>query len=54
MHEVRIELEMLGDWALRIDVTGRVRDRVIKVLRFEQDRVGPATAPGNPPSRHKH
>ena len=54
MHEVRIELEMLGDWALRIDVTGKVRDRVIKVLRFEQDRVGPATAPGNPPSRHKH
>jgi hypothetical protein len=54
MHEVRIELEMLGDWALRIDLTGKVRDRVIKVLRFEQDRVGPATAPANPPSQHKH
>jgi hypothetical protein len=53
-HEARIDLEMLGDWALRIDLTGKVRDRVVKVLRFEQDRVGPATASAKPPSQHKH
>jgi hypothetical protein len=54
MYEVRIELEMLGDWALRIDLTGKVRDRVIRILRFEQDRVGPPTELANPPSQHKH
>jgi hypothetical protein len=53
-HEVRIDLEMLGDWALRIDLTGKARDRVVKVLRFEQDRVGPATASAKPPSPHKY
>jgi hypothetical protein len=53
-HEVRIDLEMLGDWALRIDLTGKVRDRVVKVLRFEENRVGPATASAKPPSQRKH
>ena len=53
-HEARIELEMLGDWALRLDLTGKVRDRVVKVLRFERDSVGPATAAAKPPSQHKH
>jgi hypothetical protein len=53
-HEVRIDLDMLGDWALRLDLTGKVRDRVVTVLRFEQDRVGPATASATPPSPHKH
>jgi hypothetical protein len=50
----RLELEMLGDWALRLDLTGKVRDRVVKVLRFEEDRVGPATASAKPPSQQKH
>ena len=52
-HEARIELEMLGDWALRIDLSGKIRDRVVKVLRFEKDRVGPATASAKP-SRQNH
>jgi hypothetical protein len=52
-YEARLDLEMTGDWALRIDLTGKVRDRVVKVLRFEEDRVGPATASAKPPSEHK-
>ena len=52
-HEVRIDLEMLGDWALRINLTGKVRDRIVKVLRFEQDRVDPATTSAKPPSQRK-
>jgi hypothetical protein len=53
-YEVRLDLEMLGDWAVRLDLTGKARDRVVKVLRFEQDRVGPATASAKPPSPHKY
>lgn len=53
-YEARLDLEMTGDWALRLDLTGKVRDRVVKVLRFEEDRVGPATASAKPPSQRKH
>jgi YtkA-like len=50
-YQARIVLEMYGDWALRLDLSGAVRDRVVKVLRFEGDRVGEAPpAPG----RHRH
>jgi hypothetical protein len=30
---------MHGDWAVRLDLSGTVRDRVIAVLRFEDDQV---------------
>jgi hypothetical protein len=50
-YRVLIELEMHGDWALQINLTGAVRDRIIKTMRFESDRV----VPGPPASsRHKH
>ena len=50
-YRARIVLEMHGDWALRLDLSGAVRDRVVRVLRFERDRVGEAT---RPPSGHRH
>lgn len=34
-YRSKIELEMSGEWALRIDLTGPVRDRVIKRIRVE-------------------
>ncbi len=50
-YRARIVLEMHGDWALQLDLSGAVRDRVIKLLRFEGDRVDePPAAPG----RHRH
>ena len=39
-YKARIVLEMYGDWALRLDLSGAVRDRIIKVLRFQSDHVG--------------
>lgn len=47
-YRFRLALEMHGDWALLINLSGAmqdrvVRDRVVKVLRFEDDRVGEAT-----------
>jgi hypothetical protein len=41
-YRARLTLEMHGDWALRIDVTRPVRDRIIKLMRFEPGRVGPS------------
>ncbi len=52
-YRARIVLEMYGDWALRMDLSGAVRDRVVKLLRFESDRVGEAT-PTQAPRRHRH
>ena len=53
-YQARIQLEMLGDWALRLDLGGKARDRVIATMRFEADRVVPAAAASKPPPRHRH
>jgi len=34
MYHARIKLEMQGEWALKLDVTGPTRDRVIHVMHF--------------------
>lgn len=39
VYKVRLELEMHGDWAVQIDLSGAVRDRVIAMLRFEDVEV---------------
>lgn len=52
-YRARITLEMHGDWALRLDLSGTVRDRVIKVLRFGSDRVDEAPL-ARTPARHRH
>jgi hypothetical protein len=51
-YRARVTLEMHGDWALRIDVAGPFRDRIVKVMRFAPGRVEPAPAGRAPaPSR---
>jgi hypothetical protein len=39
IYKARLVLEMHGDWAVRLDLSGAVRDRVIAMLRFEDDQV---------------
>lgn len=51
-YKARIALEMYGEWALRLDLGGLIRDRVIKVLRFERDRVGEPTSSRTPSHQH--
>jgi hypothetical protein len=51
-YQASLQLEMYGDWALQLDLAGRVRDRVVKVLRFESDRVNPRSATETPSPRH--
>jgi hypothetical protein len=52
-YRARLELEMHGDWALQLNLSGPMRDRIIKVLRFEGDRVT-APPPRAPSSRRGH
>jgi YtkA-like protein len=52
-YRARVTLEMHGDWALRIDVAGPLRDRVVKVMRFGPGRVEPAPA-GRAPANAPH
>jgi len=52
-YRARIVLEMYGEWTLHLDLSGPIRDRVIKVLRFERDRVGEPIS-SRTPSHHRH
>jgi hypothetical protein len=36
VYTVRIELEMHGEWALRLDVRGPVRDVIVKKIDFRE------------------
>lgn len=53
VYRVLVTLEMHGDWALHLNLSGAIRDRVVKMLRFEGDRVGETAAPRRQaPHRH--
>jgi hypothetical protein len=52
-YQARLALEMHGDWAIQLNLSGPVRDRVVTILRFEPDRVAPVPAPRATPN-HKH
>jgi hypothetical protein len=51
-YQARLALEMHGDWALQLNLSGPLRDRVLRTLRFDPDRVMPAAATKAP--SHKH
>ena len=54
-YQARIRLEMHGEWALALNLSGKVRDRVVKVLRFEHGQAAREIPPtGRPPARHRH
>ncbi len=52
-YQARLLLEMHGDWAVQLNLSGKVRDRVVTVLSFEPDKVAPAAEPRAAPHR-KH
>ena len=43
-YQARLALEMHGDGALQLNLAGPLRDRVMRTLRFDPDRVMPAAA----------
>ena len=52
-YQARVTLEMHGDWALQLNLSGPLRDRVVTVIRFDLDKAAPAPA-SKGPARHKH
>jgi hypothetical protein len=50
-YRALLELEMTGVWALRLDIAGTTRDRVVKVLRFGDDQ---AAKPNGKKHQHHH
>jgi hypothetical protein len=53
MYQALLVLEMHGDWALQLNLSGPVRDRVVTTLRFDPDRASP-TLPSRARPSHKH
>jgi YtkA-like len=51
-YRARLTLEMHGDWALQVNLSGPLRDRLVTTLRFDPDKVAPAAA--RAPPAHKH
>jgi hypothetical protein len=44
-YQVRLELEMHGDWALQLNMSGPLRDRVVVIIRFEPGQATPSAPP---------
>ena len=51
VYQARLTLEMHGDWALQLNLSGPLRDRVVTILHFAPDGATP-NAKAQP--RHKH
>ena len=52
-YQARLTLEIHGDWAVQLNLSGPLRDRVLTTLRFEPDKVSPARAAKTAPL-HRH
>ena len=52
-YQARLELEMHGDWAVQLNLSGPVRDRVIANIRFDPDRATP-TVPSRARPSHRY
>ena len=52
-YRARLELEMTGVWALRLDIGGPRRDRVVKVMRFDEAEVAPVQSASPMHKGHK-
>lgn len=59
-YKARIQLDMLGAWAIRLRITGPLRDEVVEVYEFSEKGSAPrgrAAAPKSgqhKPGQHKH
>src|ERR1700752_203368 len=50
-YQARLVLEMHGDWAIQLNLSGPVRDRVIANIRFDPDRATPTVPSRARPSQ---
>src|SRR5262245_32591327 len=54
-YQARLALEMHGDWALRLTITGPLKDQFVAVKKFNATGAGPPHAKGGrSPRGHAH
>ena len=54
-YEARLQLEMFGDWAVRLKIEGALRDQLVEMRNFSDKGSGPpARKAGAPGGGHKH
>ena len=54
-YEARLQLEMFGDWAVRLKVEGALRDQIVVMKNFNDKGSGaPARKAGGHGGGHKH
>ncbi len=54
-YEARLQLEMFGDWAVRLKVEGALRDQLVVMKNFSDRGAGPpARRSGGHGGGHKH
>jgi hypothetical protein len=54
-YEARLQLEMFGNWAVRLKVEGALRDQIVVMKNFSDKGSGPpALKAGTPGGGHKH
>jgi hypothetical protein len=56
-YAAQLVLEMYGDWALRVRITGPLRDQIVDLKNFGEEGAGPPSRRAGTPKRgghHKH
>jgi YtkA-like len=55
-YHVRLALEMFGDWAVRLRISGTLRDQLVEIKDFNETGSGPPRRKAGPPTGggHKH
>lgn len=54
-YQARLALEMFGDWAVRIRISGTLRDQLVEIKNFNETGAGPRRKAGPPTGGgHKH
>ena len=55
-YQARLALEMFGDWAVRIRISGTLRDQLVEIKNFNETGSGPPRRKSGPPTGggHKH
>jgi hypothetical protein len=50
-YHARLDLEMTGEWAVKLRLAGPVRDQLVLIYEFDEKGARPVTRSGKPPRR---
>lgn len=50
-YEARLDLEMTGEWAVKLRLAGPVKDQLVLLYEFDEKGAKPVTRSGKPPRK---